>query len=383
MATSFNELGLNLNLIEGLKKAGLTEPTDIQLTSIPLALDNKNIIGQSQTGSGKTLAYLLPIFEKIDSSKREMQSIILAPTHELVMQINNEIKILATNSELPITSTTIIGEVNMKRQIENLKKKPHIIVGSPGRIIELIKKRKISAHTVRTLVIDEGDKLLDKNNLATVKSIIKTTLRDTQLMVFSATINKKTLDVAKDFISNAEVIKVKNEPLVTENITHMYFTCEHRDKIETLRKLLASIKPKKAIVFLNSGETIDVTTSKLQYNHINAYSIYGKTSKEDRKKAIEGFRLGKFEILISSDVAARGLDIKGVTHILNLDLPKDSKEYLHRSGRTGRSGNLGTSISIVSEKELSLLKNYEKIFNIEFESKKIYKGKILNTKKTI
>ncbi|WP_027625989.1 DEAD/DEAH box helicase [Clostridium lundense] len=376
MVNSFDKLNLDSKLVEGLKKEGISEPTDIQIKAIPLALENIDIIGQSETGSGKTLAYLLPIFQKVDATKREMQAIILAPTHELVMQIDNEIKLLSKNSEMPITSTPIIGEVNIKRQIEKLKEKPHIIVGSTGRIFELIKKKKITAHTIKTIVIDEGDRLLDERNLSGVKDVIKTTMRDRQLMVFSATINERTLNIAKDLMKEAKFIKAEEKIVVNPSINHMYFVAEQRDKIETLRKLVASIKPEKAIVFINKGEEIELTTLKLQYHHINAYAIYGSASKEERKKALEGFRQGKIQLLIASDLAARGLDVKGVSHIFNLDLSEDPKEYLHRVGRTGRAGNLGTAISVVTEKETSLIRKYEKELNIKIEGKEIYRGTI-------
>ncbi|MFD3157112.1 DEAD/DEAH box helicase [Haloimpatiens sp. FM7330] len=378
MTILFDKLGINLNLVKGLEKENITKPTDIQIKTIPLALQNKDIIGQSETGSGKTLAYLLPIFEKIDSSKREMQAIVLAPTHELAMQINEEIKILSDNSKVPITSTTIIGEVNVKRQIEKLKEKPHIIVGSSGRILELIKKKKIKAHTIKTIVIDEGDRLLNPNNINNVKAIIKTTMRDRQLMAFSATINEKTINIAKDLMKEPEVIKIKQKKEVNSNINHLYLVGEQRDKIQILRKLVAALKPKKALVFINKSQEIEVTTAKLQYHHIKAYGIYGNASKEERKKALEGIRSGKFELLVASDIAARGLDIKGVTHIFNLDLPSDSKDYLHRVGRTGRAGKLGTAISIVTKKEISLIKRYEKDFNIEILPKKLYKGSLID-----
>jgi len=180
----FDQLGLNEELINGLRNLGITEPTDIQRKTIPLGLDNKDIIGQSETGSGKTFAYLLPIFQKIDISMRANQVIILAPTHELVMQIDKQIQLLSQNSNILITSTTIIGDVSVKRQIERLKEKPHIIVGTIGRIYDLIQRKKIKPHTVKTIVIDEGDRLLDQSSLSFVKNIIKTTLKERQLMVF-------------------------------------------------------------------------------------------------------------------------------------------------------------------------------------------------------
>lgn len=381
MTTSFDILGLNANLIEGLKKEEITEPTDIQAKVIPLALENKDIIGESQTGSGKTLAYLLPIFQKVDSSKREMQAIILAPTHELVMQIDRQIKLLADNSGIPVTSTAIIGEVNVKRQVEKLKEKPHIIVGSTGRIFELIKMKKISAHTVKTIVIDEGDRLLDRNNLSKVKDVIKTTMRDRQLMVFSATIKEETLKEAKALMKDAEVIKVADKTSVNPNISHIYLAAEQRDKIEVLRKLVAAISPERAIVFINKSEETQLTTLKLQHHNIAAHGIFGNASKEDRKKAMEGFISGKIQILVASDIAARGLDIKDVNYIFNLDLPEDPKEYLHRVGRTGRAGKYGCAVSVVTEKELSLIKKYERELDIEIQHKDIYKGTFVDPRK--
>lgn len=378
MSTSFNKLLLDSPLLEGLKKEGITTPTDIQMRAIPKALKGNDLVAESETGSGKTLAYLLPILKNLDINKKEMQSIILAPTHELAMQINNEIKSLSKNSNVNITSTTIIGSVNIKRQIENLKSKPHVIVGSAGRILELIKKKKIKAHTVKTIVMDEGDKLLDKNNASQVKEVIKTTMRDTQLMLFSASISDRTLSIAKDLMKDPVVIKVKEKTLVNPNINHMYFVAEQREKIEVLRKLVASINPERAIVFINKSEEIELTTLKLQYHHIKAYGIYGAASKEERKKALDDFRRGKLQLLIASDIAARGLDIKDVTHVFNLDLPKESKEYLHRVGRTGRCNNLGTAISIVTEKEASKIRKYQREFDIKIDAKKIYGGKIID-----
>ncbi len=378
MTISFNELGINNNLIDGLKKNGIELPTDIQSEAIPLAIQNLDVIGRSQTGSGKTLAYLLPLFQKIDCSKREMQAIVLAPTHELVMQIEGEIELLSDNSGVSVTSTAIIGEANINRQIDKLKEKPHIIVGSAGRILELIKKRKISAHTVKTIVIDEGDKLLDKNNLSVVKDVIKTTLKERQILIFSASINEATINIAKTLTKDAKVINIEDKVTVGENIQHLYFETEQRDKILVLRKLLAAINPNKALVFINKSDEIEILTSKLNFHHINTFSLFGTASKEERKKAMESFRNGKIQVLVASDLAARGLDIKGLTHVFNLDLPEDPKEYLHRAGRCGRNNTEGTSISIVNKYELTTIKKYENAFKISIHRKEIYKGQIVD-----
>ncbi len=376
MTETFNELGLNTNLIEGLKKQNIEQPTAIQVQAIPLALQNKDVIGQSQTGSGKTLAYLLPIFQKVDSGKREMQAFILAPTHELAMQIDKQIKTLAENSEIPVKSIAIIGQVNIERQIEKLREKPHIIVGSTGRILELIKRRKINAQTVKTIVIDEGDRLLDENNIGVVKDIIKTTMRDRQLMLFSATVNERTLTIAKDLMKEPEVIKVQAQQMLNPQVEHIYLVTEQRDKLEVLRKLIAAEKPERGIVFINKSDEVEITTSKLKYHQINAFGIFGSADKEDRKKALEGFRNGKIQLLVASDIAARGLDIEDVTHIFNLDMPEDPQDYLHRAGRTGRVGKFGTVISIVTLREVELIKKYQNTFKIKIEEKEVYKGAI-------
>lgn len=380
MDLSFLDLGLNENLINGLAKEGITMPTDIQCSVIPPALSKKDVIGQSETGSGKTLAYLLPIFQNINSEKREMQAIILAPTHELAMQIDKEIKLLAEYSNVPVTSISVIGNVNIKRQIEKLKEKPHIIVGSSGRILELIKLKKINAQTVKTIVMDEGDKLLDDNNIKQVNDVIKTTMKDRQLMVFSATINDITINTAKQIMKYPEIIKIDENSPVNPNILHYYMICDQRDKILNVRKLVAALNPERAIVFINKMDEIEITASKLRFHKLTAYGLYGSAPKEERKKALEDFRNGKLQILVASDLAARGLDIKDVTHIFNLDLPEDSKEYLHRTGRTGRSSLNGIALSLVTEYEVPIIKGYEKTFNIKIEEKSLYNGKLIDVK---
>lgn len=372
---NFKNLKINENLIKGLNIIGIEEPTEIQKEVIPVALDGENLIGQSETGTGKTLAYLLPTLEKIDISKKEMQCIILAPTHELAIQINNTINDLKQAASLDITSTALIGSANIKRQIESLKAKPHIIVGSAGRILELIGKKKVSAHTIKTIIIDEVDKLLDKNNLSVVKNIIKATQKQTQVMMFSATLNNKTLDIAKTLKENIKVISVKNNK-VNENINHNYIKTDSRRKIETLRKLINATKAERILVFNNDIYTTNTAIENLTASNIKVAAIGGNNKMEERKKALEDFRKGKIQVLIASDVAARGLDIKGVTYVINLDIPEDSNDYLHRSGRVGRAGEFGEVFSIVSDKEEKIIKIHEKNFKINITERQLYKGNI-------
>ncbi|MCB2356008.1 DEAD/DEAH box helicase [Clostridium estertheticum] len=376
MEKLFNELGLEQNLIDGLIKQGIESPTEIQVKAIPMGLDGADIIGESETGTGKTLAYLLPIFQKIDVTSKDIQAIILAPTHELAMQIYKQVELLSVNSNSLVRSTSIIGNVNIKRQLESLKQKPHILVGSAGRILELITMKKLKSHFVKTIVIDEGDRMIDENNIDGVKAIIKTTLRDRQIMLFSATISLKVVEIAKTLMKNPEVIKVGDKSVVNPNIEHIYFVVERRDKIELLRKLISATKPSKAIIFINKSDEVEITTSKLRYHNLKVEGIHGSSEKENRKKALEDFNEGKIQLLVASDLAARGLDIVGVSHIFNLDIPENSKDYLHRVGRTGRMGEYGLALSIAVERELDLIKNYERDFNIEITQKEIHRGEI-------
>lgn len=379
MNNSFNELNINNSIVVGLEKQNITIPTGIQETAIPFALENKDIIAEAHTGTGKTLAFLIPIFEKINVEKREMQAIILAPTHELVVQIESQIKLLSTNSGINLTSLSIMGESNIEKQIKKLKEvKPHIIVGSPGRILDLIKKKKITAHTIKTIVLDEADNLLSKNKPVIIKDIIKSTMKDRQLMFFSASINKETLNLAKTLVKDVEIIKIENKSEINPKIEHICILGSLRDRFENLRKLLAAEQPQRAIVFVNNNTDLRQINEKLQYHKVKSTAIYGNASKEERQRALDAFRRGKCNVLVSSDLSARGLDIPEVSHIISLDFPVNPDEYLHRAGRTARGNNSGVSVCLITNKDIEILQSYEKAFDIEFTVKKLYGGKLMD-----
>ncbi|MEG0641177.1 MAG: DEAD/DEAH box helicase [Clostridium sp.] len=373
---SFIDLGLDNKIIHSLEGQGITDPTEIQYLTIPSILENKDVIGKAHTGSGKTLAYLCPIFQRINTEKREMQALVLAPSHELVMQIASVVKSLS-NEEVPVTSLAVIGDVNIDKQIKKLKEtKPHIIIGTPGRVLDLIKKKKIAAHTIKTIVIDEGDNLLESSNTATVKDIIKSTMRDRQLMVFSATMTGKALEAAKEVMKEPIIINCESRASLNPNIEHMYIEVDPREKVESLRKLIAAVEPERAIVFVNKGMEVDLVTEKLNYHNIPTLGIHKNVTKEQRQKAMESIRNGKIRILVSSDVSARGLDIPDVTHIINLDFPTNAGEYLHRAGRTARADKSGTTISLVTNKEEAAIRIYEREFEINIQKKKLGYGKL-------
>lgn len=381
MKELLNGLGINPTLATALEKENITIPTEVQSKVIPEAVLNKDLVVQSETGTGKTLAYLLPLFSKVDPSKREMQAIILVPTHELALQVERQIERLSQNSDIKITSAPIIGNVNIDRQIDKLKERPNIIIGSSGRILELIKKKKISAHTVKTIILDEADRLLDVHNIDNVKAIIKSTLKERQLMVFSASISREAEAIASELMKEPLIIKADNQVKVPETIQHIYFVAEKRDKIEVLRKLVRIMNPEKALAFVSDGNELSLLVEKLKFHKVNAEGIQGSNFKLERKKVMDDFRNGKLQLLVATDIAARGLDIENLTHVFNLNMPEQANDYLHRAGRTGRKGNTGICVSIVTENEVSLIRQFEKRLNISFTQKDMKMGEIVDIKK--
>lgn len=376
---TFNQLVINEKLIKGLVKQNITEPTKVQSLTIEKIRENKDLLVNSETGSGKTLAYLLPMFEKIDTTMRETQVLVLAPTHELVMQIANQSKLLAENSNMDVTTFAIIGEVNIQKQIKNIKAmKPHIVVGTAGRLLDLIQQKKLRVHDVKTIILDEVDSLVSGKGEGIVEKIIKTTLRDRQLLGFTASLDEKSESFCDYMMKDMEIIKATDQSAINPNINHMYIYGDRREKFAILRKALSSAKAKRAIVFVNDEDSIEVINEKLNYHNYKAVCISGKMSKEDRKNAMTSFRSGKAAILVSSDLSARGLDIPDVSHIFNLDFPPSKNEYLHRCGRSARGNNKGIAISIVTNQNLNTIRDYKRQFKINMKAVEIKEGKFVD-----
>ena len=384
MENGFRALGISDALIKGLEKQGITTPTQIQQKMIPAIQTGQDVIGRSETGSGKTLAYLLPLFGAIDPTIRGTQAIILTPTHELAAQVHRQAELLIQNSGISAGCVLIIGTAGIQRQIERLKEKPPLVVGSTGRILELIRRRKIQAHLVKTIVLDEGDRLLADGNFADVQAVIKTTLRDRQLVLLSASVDGQTKKRAAELMKeNALFLDGTTQNIaVPKQIAHDFILTTHREKFVMLRKVLAGLKPEKAIVFLNNPENIEVTVDKLNYHGIAASGIYGQAGKLERKNALEDFRTGRVRVLVASDLGARGLDIAGVTHVINLDIPEDATHYLHRAGRCGRQGAQGHVISLVTPYERRWIHRYEKQWGLVFGQKDMAYGKLVPRQKT-
>ena len=368
-------LNMKQFLQEAWRSSGFEVPTPIQEKAIPLILEAKDVIAESPTGTGKTLAYLLPLLDKIDTSKKNVQVMILSPSHELSMQIFQTIEQWTKGSD--IRSLPIIGGANIKRQLVNLRDHPHIIVGTTGRLLELIRMKKIKMHQVKTIVVDEFDVLIAQEHVANLKSIIKTTLRDRQILFFSATLSEGTEKIGRELMKEPETIQIKEDEGLSSNTEHIAILCEEREKIQILRKIIRSADI-KALVFVSNSRDISVIADKLRYEGLNLGVLTGDSKKNQRKEALRKFRIGEFPMLIATDLAARGLDIEGLTHVINWDLPRYSKQYLHRSGRTGRMGAVGTVISIVTKGEESDLKKKTNKLGISLKKKRLFKGELVD-----
>lgn len=362
------------------EKCGFRGPTPVQEQTWQKVVEGKDLCVRAQTGSGKTLAYLMPLFEKYKDCPRENKILILVPTHELAMQVAGQAQMLAERSGIGLRAVVIVGNVNITRQIDKLKEKPQIIIGTGGRVLELIQKRKIAAHLIRTVVLDEGDKLFDNNNRQTTDAVIKCMLRDRQLLLYSASMSARTVECLKAWSAAAEELTVESERQVPKNIKHWYVVVEPRYKLETLRGLVTAIRTRKAMIFINKTGDIEEAAAKLLHHHYEAEYIHGGRDKEERKKAIQSFRSGKVKYLIATDIAARGLHFDRIDTVFHVSIPENPQDYLHRAGRTGRSGESGRNILIVSKGELPLLRKYEKELGIKMEEKYYHRGKLQNEK---
>jgi len=363
-------LSLSENLNEKLSSLNIKEPTAVQKEIIPLISQGEDVVFQSETGTGKTFAYLLPLINKLEqeTDSTKLRILVVAPTFELASQINMNVKSI-TNRK----SALIIGGAPIKRQLETLKEKPQIICGSVARIVELIRLKKIKINDLFAIVFDETDRLVKKELLEETNELYNLIPQSTQIIACTATINQFT----KRFFAGINNVILPNEDILTKRITHWAIYAEQRDKIETLRKFLLAEKPSKVLIFTSRADQVENITSKLKYKNFECASIHAKSDKQERKATLDRFRSGKNKILITSDLAARGLDIPNITHIVQMDLPSDEDFFIHRSGRTARAGKTGINVVIGDEFEMNQFAKLEKKLKITVYPKEIYGGKVL------
>jgi superfamily II DNA/RNA helicase len=373
---SFAELAVHPELVAALARQQIIEPTAIQIAAMPVLLAGKDAYLNAESGTGKTLAYLLPVFCRLAAQREATQVVIVAPTHELAIQIQRQCCDLAQNAGWSVRSLLLIGGTSMDRQIDKLRKKPHVVVGSPGRIVELIRMGKLKAHAVGTVVIDEADRLLIRESLPDIRTIILATPGGRQLIFASATEQTESADAIAALAPDLVMVRA-GIGSVNENIEHSYLVCEERDKPEVLRKLLHALRPERALVFVHRNETAERVAAKLAHHQIPVVDLHAASDKQDRKRAMEEFRSGKVRVLIASDLAARGLDIPGVTNVFNLDVPTQSKAYLHRVGRTARAGAKGDATTLMTAAEVRLVRRFESELGIVMQFVRLREGRVI------
>lgn len=352
--SNFERFQLKPFIIEALSEQRFSMPTEIQERLIPAIIARKDVIGQSQTGSGKTLAFLIPIVERIEVAKEEVQAVITAPTRELAAQIFAELeKILQfSHDEDEISAKLIVGGTDRLRTIGKLKTQPQIVVGTPGRIFDMVEEQALKIYTSEILVVDEADQMLDMGFIEEVDKIASRMGEELQMLVFSATIPEKLQPFLKKYMNNPRHVQVDPQQTTAERIEHFLLPAKHRDKLKLVVEIAKKYNPYFAIIFANTKEHVDEVADAMLQAGLNVERIHGGLQPRHRKQVMKDVNAGKVQYLVASDLAARGIDIKGVTHIINYELPKNDLDwYIHRVGRSARAGESGIALSIFEEQD--------------------------------
>jgi ATP-dependent RNA helicase DeaD len=361
-------LGIRSEINELLRANGLIEPTPIQEKAIPALLAGKDVISQAQTGTGKTLAFVLPILEKVDPAKEWVQALIVTPTRELALQITTEIRKMIANLD-GVNVLAVYGGQDVEQQMRKLEGAIHIAVATPGRLLDHMRRGTIQLSRVSMLVLDEADQMLHMGFLTEVEEIIKSTPTDRQTMLFSATMPQPIRALATRFMHKPEDIRVRSKRITLEDIRQMVVETTDRAKQATLRSLLDEYRPFLAILFCRTKRRASTLNDALLALGYNSDELHGDLSQAKREQVMQRFREAKIQLLVATDVAARGLDVEGVTHVFNYDIPHDVESYVHRIGRTGRAGEKGFAISLVAPKDRMYLEMIEKGINLSIEKR--------------
>ncbi|MFC3039080.1 DEAD/DEAH box helicase [Virgibacillus xinjiangensis] len=357
---NFKDFSFQPIMNEVVKGLQFKKPTEIQKEIIPAILDGESVIGHSRTGSGKTHAYLLPLFNQLNEEESEVQFVITAPTRELATQIYEEARkiIRISGKEQTWTAKLLVGGTDKQKMAEKLKKPPHIIVGTPGRILDLVKEGAVSIYTARSFVIDEADLMLDLGFIQDVDQLLVRSRPDVQLLVFSATIPQRLEHFFRKYLENPYYVKV-DDHFSPETMEHRLIDVRHRDAADIIVELSKVIHPYLAIIFTNGKEAANQLADSLLQRGLQPGLIHGGLSPRERKRVLKDIQNLKFQYVVATDLAARGIDIKGVSHVINAQLPKEEDFYIHRVGRTARAGMEGTAVSLYEEKDVKLIEKLE------------------------
>lgn len=355
--TKFAELNLSPAILKAINRMGFEEATPIQAKTIPLSMQGKDVIGQAQTGTGKTAAFGIPLIEKIDTKSQHIQGIIIAPTRELAIQVSEELYRIGQDARIKVLA--VYGGQDIQRQIRALKRNPHIIVGTPGRILDHINRRTIRLDKVHTLILDEADEMLNMGFIDDIEKILQSVPNDRQTLLFSATMPEPIRKIAERFMKSPETVRVQTKEMTVPQIEQYYIKVQEKEKFEILARLIDVQSPELAIVFGRTKRRVDELANALTLRGYDAEGIHGDLSQAKRLSVLKNFKEKKIDVLVATDVAARGLDISGVTHVYNFDIPQDPESYVHRIGRTGRAGKEGIAITFVNPREMGYLRTVE------------------------
>lgn len=356
----FGELGLDKSLLKAVKRSGFEEATPIQAETIPLVLAGNDVIGQAQTGTGKTAAFGLPVLQQLNLDLRQIQAVIISPTRELAIQTQEELFHLGKEKRAKVQ--VVYGGADIRRQIKQLEQHtPHILVGTPGRLLDHIQRGTINLAHVKHLILDEADEMLDMGFLDDIEKIIQAVPAERQTLLFSATMPKEILKIGEKFMVNPQIVKIKAKELTTDLVDQYFVKTKEFEKFDIMTRLIDVQAPELTIVFGRTKRRVDELSRGLEARGYNAAGIHGDLTQQRRMNVLRKFKNGDLDILVATDVAARGLDISGVTHVYNYDIPQDPESYVHRIGRTGRAGHHGTSVTFVTPNEMDYLRVIEKL----------------------
>jgi ATP-dependent RNA helicase DeaD len=366
----FKKLGLSQNALEAIARKGFEEPTLIQEKIIPLFLKGKmDIVGQAQTGTGKTAAFGLPLIEMLEEDRQGVGVLILTPTRELAVQVSEEINSLKGKRRLQIAA--IYGGQSIEQQLKRLKKGVDIVVGTPGRVLDHINRRSLKLKNISYMILDEADEMLNMGFIDDVEEILKNTSEKKRVLLFSATMPKRILSLAEKYMGKYEVIREKKDQLPTELIDQIYFEVNTSDKFEALCRIIDVEKEFFGLVFCRTKIDVDNVSNKLVERGYDAEALHGDISQSGRERVLDKFKRQKINILIATDVAARGIDISELTHVINYSLPQNPESYVHRIGRTGRAGKEGTAITFVTPDEYRKLIFIKRIAKTDIRKEKL------------
>ncbi len=366
----FNELGLSEKILKAVAAMGFEEASPIQAKAIPAAMQGIDLIGQAQTGTGKTAAFGIPVLEKIDVKSKELQVLVLCPTRELAIQTAEEMRNLAKYMSA-VKILPIYGGQEIVKQIRSLKAGVQIVIGTPGRVMDHMRRKTLRLDSVHTVVLDEADEMLNMGFRDDIETILKEMPEERQTLLFSATMPKAILDIAKTYQKDAVTVKVVKKDLTVPSIDQFYYECKPKNKEEVLCRLLDIHAPKRSLVFCNTKRQVDELVTALVGRGYFAAGLHGDMQQAQRDRVMKSFRDGRTDILVASDVAARGIDVDDVEAVFNYDLPQDDEYYVHRIGRTGRAGRTGKAFSFVSGKEVYKLKEIQRYCKTKIYAQKI------------